>query len=897
MGAEDILRSIAGGLIQQDRLLKFDTPLGNNVLVPQRVVGHSRIGRHFEFTVDAVSTSGSVELKTLIAQPVTLWIQQADKSYLPHNGYVHTARRLGSDSGLTSYQLGFASWMHFLKFRRDQRIWQDKSADEMVTDVFNTHPQAKGLFQFALAKPLPVRSYCRQDEDDWTFVHRILESEGLYGFWQQAQNGKSHTLVITDRLETFDSLSPPSVKFYRAGTSSEVDALTQWSGTRTLQSVSLTTRTFDYKSPSTPYNPKGTSVPTMPNQGTLPDQTEVYEYTGAYTYSKQDRGDQLSRIRMEEWESRAKRFHGAGGLRGVDAGKRFTLVGHPDHDRDGESQREFAVIQTTWVIENNLPVAGQGQKFPHSLQGTLAQVRAANANDAAFNALHEDGSDGFYLSEIEAQRTAVPYRSPFDHKKPETHLESAIVVGPSGEEVYTDELNRVKVQFIWDRLNGGDERASCWVRVAQSDTGSGYGGVHMPRVGEEVLIDHIGGDCDRPVVVSRLYNGSAKPQWHSNGLLSGYRSKEYKGAGYNQMVMDDSTGQNRVQLYSSSASSHLHVGYLIQHTDNSRGAFLGTGYDLKSDAYGAIRAGKGLYVSTHPTSIEQPLDASPASEQLVRAETAIESLSEASVTGQAESLRSGHDALKIFTDATRHSISANTGSGGNTAGGGTGSANGFASPILLAASPAGLAMSTQKSAHITADEHLNLVSGENTHVATAKSLVVSAAEKISLFVQKAGMKLFAAKGMVEIAAHSDDMQLTAGQNMTVTSVNGRVTIEAKQELILKCGGSYVRITASGIEDGTRGGRTIKSASFSRQGPSSMAEHLNSLPTTTFNDPYVLRHKITGEVLKGHPYEIVRGDGTIIKGTTDEMGRTAVQKSNDVETVVIRALPRGSSANA
>src|ERR1700761_4739689 len=189
MGAQDLISTITGGLIQQDRLLKLDTPLGANALVPQRAVGRSRIGRHFEFTVDVVSTSSSVELKTLIAQPVTLWIQQTDKSYLPHNGYVHTARRLGSDGGLTSYQLRFASWMNFLKFRRDQRIWQDKTADEILTDVFNAHSQAKGQFQFKLSTPLPPRSYCTQYEDDWSFVHRLMEAEGLFGIWTQGDDG------------------------------------------------------------------------------------------------------------------------------------------------------------------------------------------------------------------------------------------------------------------------------------------------------------------------------------------------------------------------------------------------------------------------------------------------------------------------------------------------------------------------------------------------------------------------------------------------------------------------------------------------------------------------------------------------------------------------------------
>ncbi|MFM0737749.1 type VI secretion system tip protein TssI/VgrG [Paraburkholderia xenovorans] len=880
MSARELIRIVAGGLIQQDRLLKLDSPLGANVLVPQRVVGHSRIGRHFEFTVDVVSTSGGIELKTLIAQPVTLWIQQADKSYLPHNGYVHTARRLGSDSGLTSYQLGFSSWLHFLRFRRDQRIWQDKSVDEIVTDVFNTHPQAQGLFQFALSTPLPSRSYCRQDEDDWNFVHRLLESEGLYGFWQQASDGRSHTLVITDQLRTFAALSPQIVKFYRAGTGSETDALTQWSGTRTLQSATLSTRTFDYKNPSTRFNPKGTTIPTMPHQGALPDQSEVYEYTGAYTYSAQERGDHLSRIRMEEWESRAKRFHGVGGMRAADAGRRFTLDGHPDHDRDAANQREFAVIETDWTIENNLPVASESAIFPHSLQNTLAGARASHTG-ADLRVPHADGSEGFYRVAIEAQRTTVAYRSPLEHEKPQMHLESALVVGPKGEEVYTDELNRIKVQFIWDRLNEGDERASCWVRAAQADTGDGYGGVHMPRVGEEVLIDHIGGDCDRPVVVSRLYNGTAKPQWHSNGLLSGYRSKEYGGTGYNQMVMDDSTGQNRVHLYSSIANSHLHLGYLIAHDGNARGAYLGSGFDLKADTYGAVRAAKGLYVSTHPNTgaASQPLDVRDAQSQLVNSESVIEALSQVSETHQAASLKDGHDSLKRFTDATQNSV-ASTASGGRTAGGGTGNANAFKEPVMVLASPTGIALSTQASTQISTDQHVNLISGQNTHIATGKSLLMSVTEKVSLFVQNAGMKLFAGKGKVEIRAHEDNIEVTAQKTLKLVSAADKMEAAAAKGILLASGGAYIKIENGNIEIHAPGKIDIKGAEQSFAGPVSGSYPLPQLPVGDLVTQYSARFASIGsdELFAdakwlNQPYKIVDEDHNVLaQGNMPESGR-------------------------
>lgn len=829
MDMTDLADAIRGGLIQQDRLIKTDIPaLPDNALVPRRAVTYSELGRDFRVTLDMVSTASDIELKKLIAQPMTLWVQQADKSYLPVNGYIHTARRLGGDGSLSSYQLIYASWMHFLRFRSDMRYWQDQSPDAIITDVFNQHPQARGQFQFALSKPLLQRSYCRQSETDWNFVHRLMEEEGLFGFWRQTEDGKSHTLVVTDDIYSLDEVSPNPVKFCREGTGSETDAFTQWSGARTLQSTSYTTRTFDYKAPTSAVNPKGTSLPTMAGQGDLPEQTEVYEYTGAYTYLTQDRGEHLSKIHLEEWESRAKRFFAVGGVRGVDAGRRFELSGHPEHDRDQASQREFAAIKVRRYIENNLPLSAQDASFPHSLQNELARAKAGHAGETV---AADDGSAGFYLVEVEAQRITVPYRSPFEHKKPEMHLETAIVVGPSGEEVYTDALNRVKVMFIWDRLNPGDAGASCWVRVAQSDTGGGYGSVHVPRVGEEVLIGYVGGDCDRPIVLHRVYNGSVQPQWHSNGILSGYRSKEYSGSGYNEMVLDDATGQNRARLFSSTANSQLHLGYLIDQSGNTRGSYLGSGFALTADSYGAVSAAQGLYVTTYPKQANsQQMDVREAQQQLISSESTIEALSQASQQHQAESLSAGHDALKTFTDATQSSAQGSQLSG-NTAGGGTGSANAFKAPVMLVASPSGIALSTQQSVHIASDQQTNLVSGQSTFIASGKSLVASVAEKISLFVQNAGMKLFTANGKVEVQAHSDNIELTAQKTVKVLSATENIEAIAKQEILLTSGGAYIRIKDGNIEIHAPGKIDIKGAQHSFSGPTRLDEKFPSWQNT------------------------------------------------------------------
>ncbi|MDR6410765.1 UNVERIFIED_ORG: type VI secretion system secreted protein VgrG [Burkholderia sp. 1595] len=878
MGAQDIIAAIKGGLLQSDRLLKLDTPLGTNVLLPQRLLGHSRLGRDYEFTLDAVSTNDNIELKTLIAQPVTLWIQQTDQSYAPHHGYVHTARRLGSDSAITSYQIGFVSWMHFLRFRKDARIWQDKAVDEILTDVFNMHPQAQGAFRFSLRNPLPQRSFCVQYEDDWNFCHRLMETEGLFGYFEKATDGKSHTLVITDDIGSLQPLSPQVVNFYRSGTNTETDAFVQWSGTRTLQSTTLTTRTFDYKAPSAPANPKGTTIPTLTTQGNLPQQAEVYEYTGAYTYGQQDRGDHLTKVRMEEWESQAKRFHGAGAVRRIDAGRWFELQNHPEHDTGSQQDRQFAVVDVEWVIENNLPVSGGTTDFPHSLKQTIAAARAQHGADQTLVVKGSDGSEGFFMATVEAQRKAIPFRSPFEHHKPEMSVQTATVVGPQSEEVFTDSLNRVKVQMHWDRLNPGDENASCWMRVSQSNAGGGHGGVHVPRIGEEVIVSFLDGDCDKPLVTGRVYNGAKTPDWHSNGILSGYKSKEFQGSGYNQMVMDDATGQNRLQMYSSSANSQLHLGYLIAQTGNSRGAYLGSGFDLKSDAYGAIRAAQGMYVSTHPATgiSSQPLDVRDARSQLVNSESVIESLSQASETHQAESLKDGYDSLKSFTDATQNSVTGAASSGGNTAGGGTGSANAFKEPIMLFATPAGIAMSTQKSAQIAAGQHANLVSGQSTHIATGKSLLASVGEKISLFVQNAGMKLFAAKGKVEIQAQSDNIEVTAQKSLKLLSAMEKIEVVAKQDILLTSGGAYIRIKDGNIEIHAPGKIDIKGSSHSFAGPTSLSSKPPTLPSGEgpYNEQFKIHDKHTGDPAPYVRYRVETAEGKVFEGMTDEQGLTS-----------------------
>jgi len=551
------------GIEQANRTLILQTPDGARTLLPQRAVGESRIGRGLELVVDVVSRERTVELKKLMGQPVTLWVLQPDGTYFPYHGYVFATRRLGGDGGLSYYQLSLSSWMRFLQHRKDARIFQDLTTADIIARVFEGHPLARGHYRFDVTDRGAKRSYCTQYETDDNFVHRLMESEGWFTYIEQAEDGKSHTVVITDDIGRCKSLDSQEITFYRGGRDGYADTLVEWGSERIVESVAYAMRTADYKRPSFPRARSGKS---WAKRGDVPDTLEVYEYAGHYSFpvpEGRDLGERYVRMRLEELDSRSKRFFGVGSVRCMDAGRWFRLKHHPEHDSDNAQDQEFATIAVRWYIQNNLPL-GNSRPFPHSLQRQMARVRAEYQDlQTVFTSRDPNGGESFFLVEIEAQRRRVPYRSPFEHKKPVMHMQTATVVGPANEEVYTDELNRVKVQMHWDRLGSNDQSSSCWVRVVSPNAGGTFGGVFVPRVGHEVAIDYVDGDCDRPVVTGVLFNGLNTPHWHTNGLLSGFKSKEYGGQGFNQLVLDDSTGQNRAQLYSSTASSYLHIGYCV----------------------------------------------------------------------------------------------------------------------------------------------------------------------------------------------------------------------------------------------------------------------------------------------------------------------------------------------
>ncbi|QEM81713.1 type VI secretion system Vgr family protein [Halomonas binhaiensis] len=837
--ASDLLaRILSGPLSQHERLLTLK--LGGTDLIPHRLVGEERLSRPFSYTLDCISQRGDIELKSLIAQPAELGIRQADGQYRSLSGLVESVAMLGEDGGVHYYQVTLVPWMTMLQLGHDSRIFQDKNVVEILETVFEPHAIAQGRWRFALRREYPVRSFeVQYRESDFHFVSRLMEQEGLFYYWEHAgpdAEFDGHRLVITDDVATCTPVAPQTIRFHRQDATETEDTITQWGGRRRQQPNRVSVGTFDYKQPRLE---KRTGLDTIRDQGNLPD-IEVYDYPGEYYYHDYPRGERLTVNRMEALESQAKRFHGAGGVRQLQTGQWFELSQHARHERGNESERQFLVLGLTIHAENALPVSVHLNTLPGSLQQQIDDARKAHGleDGSLYRDDYQQAGTGHYLVDFESQRLSQPYRSSLDHPRPVlSGLQTAIVVGPENEEIHTDHLNRVKVQFHWDRQGQRNDHSSCWLRVSEPNAGAGWGGVFVPRIDQEVTVSFLEGDPSRPLITGRVYNGDQTPEWHSNGLLSGFKTKTYRGGKYNELVFDDATDQERVRLNSEYDKSQLNLGYLIHQNGNTRGAFRGTGFELRSDAYGAIRANQGLLLTSWGQlgAPGDQLELTQATEQLSSAHRLADALSESATQHNADALESRTNLKQASDDSQGTYGSADpaadqdqsTARGASQAG--RGEAAHLKAPWLHLSSPAGIAASTPESTHLAQGKSLSVTSGDDINLAAGKSLIGAISDRISLFVQRAGIKLFAAKGKVDIQAQSDEMALTAEKDVKITSTESKVRIEAAEEILLTSGGGYIRIKGGDIEVHCPGKVEIKGAQQAFSGPQGMDGAIPELP--------------------------------------------------------------------
>ncbi|MBZ5653768.1 MAG: type VI secretion system tip protein VgrG [Acidobacteriia bacterium] len=494
-------------LTQAARQIGIDTPLGEDALLLRSFHGQEAISKLFAFELDLVSEEPSIKYADIVGQAVTVRITLADGSLRYWNGFVNRFVQAGRDSNVAVYQATIVPWLWFLDQTTDCRIFQNKTAPDIIKQIF----QEYGFHDFSLSLygDFVTRDYCVQyRESDFNFVSRLMEEEGIFYFFQH-DDGK-HTLILGNDPAVPKPCPNQATARYE-GTSGgwqDDDVILQWLQEQEFRPGVFTATDYNFETPS------ANLLSSVNGKG----KWEIYDFPGEYT--KRADGDKLVKVRLQEQQMPECVARGTSDCRAFEVGYKFKLT---DHYRDDLNQ-EYVLTKLQLSARHNLGYASGSEDTSPVYENNFECVPAATPIRPA-------------------RRTPVPVVQ---------GVQTAVVVGPSGEEIFTDKYGRVKVQFHWDREGKKNENSSCWVRVSYPWAGKAWGGIHIPRIGQEVVVDFIEGDPDRPIITGRVYNAGQMPPWDLPGkmMVSGYKSNSTKGGGgYNEISFDDTKGTELIQVH------------------------------------------------------------------------------------------------------------------------------------------------------------------------------------------------------------------------------------------------------------------------------------------------------------------------------------------------------------
>ncbi|MBN3772430.1 type VI secretion system Vgr family protein [Burkholderia sp. Se-20378] len=863
------------------------------VFIPVRLQGTETIGRLDECrylvtlrTDDAYAVSPSLtanhDLDKVVGTEVTVSIQLEGKGqFIPGlagaaglgnigagtreiTGLVEVARLAGQDRKAILYELELRPWLYRATLTQDCRLFQDMTVVEITDAVLSKYPYPVDKRLGAFRGVYPKRDVQRQTfESDWAFLQRLWEEWGIW-WWFEHDDGH-HRLVLSDTMgghqphgEAYETLRylPPG------GQRIDEEHIHTLSVTSRLTTGAVSVTDYDYTRPRarldvTVEDPR----PTASSDGEIYDWGDYSQpLAGAQGLTGQPNDTEwearhFARVRLEAQRCAGRRVNGKGNLRGLAVGHTFTLIGHPQQ----AANREYVVVSCTLDIEEVAGRAGSAQTYRAEAQ-------------------------------FELLPTNEPFRLERSVRKPIMGgPEKAIVVGPAGQEIWTDQYGRVKVQFQWDRQGQHDESSGIWLRVLSPWQGADMGATFIPRIGHEVAVSHYYGDPDLPVIIGSAVNAFRQPaldQPH-NHAISVIRGRELHGNASGHLAIDDTREQIQTQLASDAGTSQLSLGNLRGITrKKGRADARGKGFDLRTDDWGVVRALKGLLVSTdgQPGGPGHAKDAKEAIGRLTRARELQESLTGLAQRHQAQQPDADQSdvakAIKTRNDAIR----------GNTPAGPDDFPELTEADIVLAG-PAGFSLAAERSAHIASGEDVALTSGRHVGLAVGRSLFASVSNAFSLFVHKAGMALVAAAGKVRIEAQTDGVDLTAKKTINITSTTDSIHLHAADEIVLHAGSTEVRISDQGYVVRTAGEHTIYAGSH--QTDEGQVRPMR-LPVTPDNPGqyaahFVLLEHDSGFALPNQPYRVTLDNGRVMEGVSNELGETDVVTSHDIAFGTVELL--------
>lgn len=876
--------------------------------------------------VIVLSTSIHVAPDELLGHSAALEVSLADGTRTRFAGEISQVAQLGSDGGLARYRLRIVPWMWRLGQVRNSRVWQDKTVIDIVDSVFAAYlPLAKWRWSDdarAFMRSALPRSYCCQyRESDLDFVLRLLAEEGLCWRFEQTDEGAC-TVLFADSSqpcavpEDESSARNGGVRYHAARSVERSDTVQAITAMRRMHASLATVLGYDYKSKQI----IAASSPTHLRQGTRLPPAELFDVPGQYACASREQARRYADLWMQSREARSHRWGGRSTVRTLRAGTRLDIADMPLRQM-GETAG-FTILRVRSVGLNNLPPPVQ--QGLAELFGPIPELLEEVVHDTwpdGFALAIRQAQEVGYANCFEAVPSELTWRPELPgsagcaRSKPTAHgAQSAIVIGPDGrdrpngsDELYCDRLGRVRIRFHWQ--DSGD--ASCWVRVAQRLAGGGMGSQFLPRIGQEVLVQFLENDIDQPVIVAALYNGQGEggvvptpggqvragsdvacfqsahdhapsaqgniaggnsPVWHGasgdsaghrNGAAQwGLRSKEFGGSGYNQLLFDDTDGQGRIQLKCSHAGSELHLGHLIHAADNYRGSFRGLGAELRTDAYGAVRAGAGLLVTSYPlqhaSATRDPVGENAAGlAMLTQAARLAGTLHAAALTHQTVGLAShagagDRDASVLDNKAAPLKAALNAMSGmvgsasldtaradaeSRNASAGAARTPHFTDPIIAMSAKGGLGVNAGQSLQLANGEIATLMSGEDMQFVTGGQMRVHTGQAIGVLggaVQAGegglGLQLITAKDAIDIQAQADELKVQARDEIDVISANAHIDWAAAKRISLStAGGANITIDGGNITVQCPGKIVVHAGKKSFLDPDKLAYPMPALP--------------------------------------------------------------------
>ena len=817
----NFLEKIGFGLQKRAISAQFSNERLNADVMVQRIDGYQAVNEGLSAELICLSTNPYIELKQFIGCQVAV-DQVTDTGRLfTTTGIITGASQGQSDGALSLYRLTMQDPTSLWHKRRNSRVFMNKTVVEICEVIFSEWQSKSALFASSLkldtsglTKTYDVRPFSMQsNESDYTYLTRLMREESInwlidessYIVSNNNQEIDQQKLRLIDDNAQFKAIERKLIRYHRSSATERYDSITSFIAQRSLQPTAIHVQRWQADSLSQE-DASGSVLSTHHHSSNRDNESlsleQAWNVSPAWIndLNDEDQATKSSNVQLDRLNQQlnqyqalqSKYFTAVSSVRDIQVGYWFQMLDHPELDKNhSSSDKEFLILNKRFYNQNNLP---------KDMKDQLDKLLILSHWETSKDSDQERQANEFMV--VRRSIVIVPEYDPLVHR-PVAHVQRAKVT-TDGEEIHVDEWGRIKVRFLFTRTgdhshDGGagsndNDTDSAWVDVLTSWAGEGYGARFLPRKDEIVVIDFFDGNIDRPFVTGRIHEAERNPtkfdikgQLPFTKKLSGIRSKEVAGGGFNQLRFDDTTGQISSQVHSSHGASQLNLGNLSHPKEQAESKGRGEGFDLRTDQWGAVRAGQGLLLTTYGQSEAQgdQLNADEAKKQLegsVKSATALNDTAKTQETDEIELIQN----LQQFAEQIQSDIAK------------------FNQNMMLLSAQSGIALSTPENIHLSADGQVNSVAKDSINLSTQNNLIAHAKNKLSLFAIQDELNLVAGKGKVSVQAQNNLMDLIARKEINIISTEETIYLIASKEIKLIGGSSQVKINNSGVFSQTGG---------------------------------------------------------------------------------------------